>query len=72
LAGYTTFNIVGYKGLYAWPLVIRLNKLDGFGDSRVPSGFGRVKMVKYTPPKIIVFHDNEGRVFPKVVFRVNT
>jgi len=54
-----------------WPPVIRLNKLDGFGNSRVPSSFRRVKMVKYTPSKIIVFHNNKGRVFPKVVFQID-
>ncbi len=64
LAGRTTFNIVGYKVLHVWPPIIRLNELDGFGDSRVASSYQRVKMMKYTPSKIIVFHNNEGRVFP--------
>jgi hypothetical protein len=60
-------NIVGYKVLHAWPPVLWLNELDGFGDSEMPSSFGRVKMVKYTPPKIIVFYNNKGVTFPEVV-----
>jgi len=64
LTGCTTFNIVGYKVFHAGPPVIRLNELDGFGNSRVASGYRRVKMVKYTPPKIVDFHNNEGRVLP--------
>jgi len=63
LAGCATFNIVGYKVLHAGPPVIRLNELDGFCDPRVASGYRRVKMVKYTLPKIVVFHNNKGRVF---------
>jgi hypothetical protein len=67
LAGCATFNIVGHKVLHGWPPVIQLDELDGFGNPRVPSGFERVKMVKYSPPKIIVFHNNEGIIFPEVV-----
>jgi hypothetical protein len=33
----------------------------------VSSGFGRVKMVKYTPPKIVVFHNNKGIVLSEVI-----
>ncbi len=62
LTGCATFNIVGYKVLHAWPPVIRLNELDGFGNPRVASSFQRVKVVKYSPSKIIVFHNNEGSV----------
>jgi len=29
-------------------------------------------MVKYTPPKIVVFHNNKGRVLLEVVIRVNS
>ncbi len=39
LTGYATFNIVGYKVLYAWPPIIRLDELNGFSDPRVGSGF---------------------------------
>ena len=53
-----------YEVFHTGPPVIRLNELDGFGDSRVASSYQRVKMVKHTPPKIIVFHNNEGRVLP--------
>jgi len=41
-----------------------LCQLDGFRDSRVSGGFRSVKMVKYPPPKIIVFHDNESVTLP--------
>ncbi len=64
LAGCATFDIVSYKVFHVGPPVERLNELDGFGNSGVFGGYERVKMVKYTPPKIIVFHNNEGRVFP--------
>jgi len=64
LASCAAFDIVGYKVFHAGPPVERLDELDGFGNSRVSSGYERVKMVKYTPPKIVVFHNNEGRVFP--------
>jgi len=64
LAGCATLNIVGYKVFHAGPPVERLNKLDGFGNPEVASSYRRVKMVKYTPSKIIVFHNNKGRVFP--------
>ena len=64
LAGCATFDIVGYEVFHVGPPVERGDKLDGFGNSRMASGYGRVKMVKYTPPKIVVFHNNEGRVLP--------
>jgi len=60
----TSFDIVHYEVFHAGPPVERLDELDGFGDSGVAGSCGRVKMVKYTPPKIIVFHNNEGRVLP--------
>jgi len=63
LAGCATFDIVGYKVFHAGPPVERLDELDGFGDSGVSSGYGRVKMVKYTPSKIVIFHNNEGGLF---------
>ena len=62
LTGCAAFDVVGYEVFHAGPPVERLDELDGFGNSRVPGGYGRVKMVKYTPPKIVVFHNNEGRV----------
>ena len=64
LAGCATFDIVGYKVFHVGPPVERLDELDGFGNSRMSGSYGRVKMVKYTPPQIIVFHNNELRVFP--------
>ena len=64
LAGCATFDIVGYEVFHVGPPVERLDELDGFGNSGVSGSYGRVKMVKYTPPKIVVFHNNEGRVFP--------
>ena len=64
LTGCITFDIVGYEIFHAGPPVEGLDELDGFGNSGVPSSYGRVKMVKYTPPKIVVFHNNEGGIFP--------
>ena len=39
LASGATLNVVGYKVLYAWPPIIRLDELNGFSDPRVGSGF---------------------------------
>ncbi len=64
LADCAAFDIVGYKVFHAGPPVEGLDELDGFGNSRVSGGYGRVKMVKYTPPKIVVFHNNEGGALP--------
>ncbi len=64
LAGGTTFNIVSYEVFHVGPPVERLDELDGLGNSGVAGGYGRVKMVKYTPPKIVVFHNNKSRVLP--------
>ena len=62
LASCATFDVVGYEVFHVGPPVEGLDELDGFGDSGVSGSYGRVKMVKYTPPKIVVFHNNEGRV----------
>jgi hypothetical protein len=60
LAGSTSFDVSSDEVLYMRPPIVELYQLDGFHDSRVFSSFRSVKMVKYPPPKIIVFHNNEG------------
>ena len=60
LAGCTSFHISGDKVFHVGPPIMGLDQLDGFRDSGVSGSFQSVKMVKYPPPKIIVFHDNEG------------
>jgi len=60
LAGCASFNVGGDKVFYMRPPIVGLDQLDGFHDSGVSGGFRSVKMVKYPPPKIVVFHDNEG------------
>jgi hypothetical protein len=60
LAGCTSFDIVSYEVFHVGPPIMLLDKLDSFCDSRVASGFGRVKMLEYTPSKIRVFHNDKG------------
>jgi hypothetical protein len=64
LAGCASFNVSHDEVFYVWPPVVGLYQLDGFHDSRVSGGFRSVKMVKYPPPKIVVFHNNKGIVLP--------
>jgi len=67
LAHCAAFDIGYDKVLYVWPPVMSLYELYGFRNSRVSSSFQSVKMVEYPPPKIVVFHNNEGVSFPQVV-----
>ena len=60
LAGRTSFHISSNKVFHVGPPVVGLDQLDSFRDSGVSGGFQSVKMVKYPPPKIVVFYDNEG------------
>ena len=64
LAHGTSFDIGGDKVFHVWPPIVSLYELDSFHDSRVASGFQRVKMVKYPPSKIVVFHNNKGILLP--------
>jgi hypothetical protein len=64
LAGRASFNVSGDEVFHVGPPIVGLDQLDGFRDSGVSGGFRSVKMVKYPPPKIVVFHDNEGVALP--------
>jgi hypothetical protein len=64
LAGHASFNVGSNKVFHIRPPVVGLYQLDGFCDSRMSGSFRSVKMVKYPPPKIIVFHNNEGVALP--------
>ena len=57
------FNISGDEVFHVGPPIMGLYQLDSFRDFRMSSSFRSVKMVKYPPPKIVVFHDNEGIAF---------
>ena len=58
------FHIGSNEIFHVGPPVMGLDQLDGFCDPRVSSSFRSVKMVKYPPPKIVVFHNNEGVALP--------
>jgi hypothetical protein len=60
LAGCASFHVGGNEVFHVGPPVVGLDQLDGFHYSGVSSGFRSVKMIKYPPPKIVVFYDNEG------------
>jgi hypothetical protein len=64
LADHASFYISGNKVFYVGPLIVGLDQLDSFHNSGVSGGFRSVKMVKYPPPKIVVFHNNEGVALP--------
>ena len=68
----TAFDVVCDKVFHVGPPVILLYKCDCFRNTRVSSGFEGVKMVKHTPPKIVVFHNNECMFLPKVVIVIKT
>jgi hypothetical protein len=60
LAGRTSLHVSSDEIFHVGPPIMGLDQLDSFYDSRVSGSFRSVKMVKYPPPKIIAFHDNEG------------
>jgi len=64
LAGHASFNVSGNEVFHVGPPVVGLYQLDSFCDSRMSGSFRSVKMVKYPPPKIVVFHNNEGVTLP--------
>ena len=66
------FDVVCDKVFHVGPPVILLYECDCFRNTRVSSGFEGVKMVKHTPPKIVVFHNNECVFLPKVVIAIKT
>jgi hypothetical protein len=60
LADRTFFYIGSNEVFHMGPPIVGLDQLDGFHNLRVFSSFRSVKMVKYPPPKIVVFHNNKG------------
>jgi len=59
LAGSAAFDIFSYEDFHSGPPVVGCDKLEGFGNSGVSSGFVVVKKGCYSPPKVIVCHDNK-------------
>jgi len=59
LASSAAFDIFGYKDFHSRPPVVGCNKLEGFGNSGMSSGFVVVKKGCYFPPKVIVCHNNK-------------
>ena len=61
LAGSTAFDVLSYKDFHSRPLVVGQDKLEGFGNSGMSSGFVVVKKGCYFPSKVIVCHNNKCR-----------
>jgi len=61
LASSTALDILSYKDFHSRPPVVRRDKLEGFGNSSMSSGFVVVKKGCYSPPKVVVCHDNKCR-----------
>jgi len=59
LASSAAFDILSYKDFHSRPPVVGCNKLESFGNSSVSSGFMVIKKGCYSPPKVIVCHDNK-------------
>jgi len=59
LASSAAFDILSYKDFHSRPPVVGCDKLEGFGNSGMSSGFVVVKKGCYSPPKVIVCHDNK-------------
>jgi len=65
LASSAALDVLSYKDFHSRPPVVRRDKLEGFGNSGMSSGFVVVKKGCYSPPKVIVCHDNKcGAVVP--------
>ena len=60
LAGGAASDVFCDEGFHVWPLVVGCDELEGFGNSRVASGFLVMKKGNYSPPKCVVCHDNQG------------
>jgi len=61
LASSAALDILSYEDFHSGPPVVRCDELKGFGNSGVSSGFVVVKKGCYSPPKVIVCHDNKCR-----------
>jgi len=65
LTGSAAFDVFSYEDFHSGPPVIGCDELESFGNSGVSSGFVVVKKGCYSPPKVIVCHDNKcGAVVP--------
>jgi len=65
LTSSAAFDVLSYEDFHSGPPVVGCDKLEGFGNSGVSSGFVVVKKGCYSPPKVIVCHDNKcGAVIP--------
>ena len=65
LASSAALDVLSYEDFHSRPPVVRQDKLEGFGNSGMSSGFVVVKKGCYSPPKVIVCHDNKcGAVVP--------
>jgi len=65
LAGSAAFDVLSYEDFHSGPPVVGCNELEGFGNSGMSSGFVVMKKGCYSPPKVIVCHDNKcGAVVP--------
>jgi len=65
LTSSAAFDVPSYKDFHSGPPVVGCDKLEGFGNSSVSSGFVVVKKGCYSPPKVIVCHDNKcGAMVP--------
>ena len=61
LASSTAFDVFSYEDFHSRPPVVGQDKLEGFGNSGVSSGFVVIKKGCYSPSKVIVCHDNKCR-----------
>jgi len=59
LASSAAFDIFSYKDFHSGPPVVGQDKLEGFGNSGMSSSFMVMKKGCYSPPKVIVCHNNK-------------
>jgi len=59
LTGCAALDIFYDEGFHVQPPVVRGNKLECFGNTRVSGGLMVMKKGNYSPSKYIVCHDNQ-------------
>ena len=65
LASSAAFDILSYEDFHSGLPVVGCDELEGFGNSSMSSGFVVVKKGCYSPPKVIVCHNNKcGAMVP--------
>ena len=62
LAHGVAFDIGSDKVVHVQPLVVLFNQVNSFGNSRVSGSQRVMKKVCYSPLKIVVFHNNKGKI----------